>query len=104
MEKILKALADVGYEVKAIGDEGETVLTNGTIRVGIFPQSYPHKLWRGHVLAEHEANFDKWSKHFYRCTIPGDLEIDILISDLEYVDNERNQIAGDKFGTLTRTL
>ena len=93
-----------GYEVKNIGDEGETILTNGSLRVGIFPQSFPHKLWCGHILVEHEANFDKWSKHFYRCNIPGDLEIDILIADLKYIDNDQNRIAGDRFSTLVRTI
>ena len=109
MKKTIEVLIKNGYTIKYDGtvdpdDEGEVILTNGILRIGIFPGSYPHELWNDQILAEHDVNFDKWSKYAYMCDIPTAETMDVLLADLEYISTERNVIAGDKYSTLVRTL
>ena len=105
MSGILDTILSLGFDVTNKGDEGDIVLSNGTLRVAIFPISYPHSYWRGKILAEHEDSFDKWSKHYYMVDIP-ELEddINIVIEDLIYIDNKRHANSSNGYSTLRRTL
>jgi len=104
-KQIIKALLNTGFYDQCNGRDGEVIFTNKDIRVGIFPHSFLNKGWAGHVLAEHEENFDKWSKHFYRCSLPSNKDqMKLLLSDLKYINNNANKKSGNEFGRLIRYL
>ena len=93
-----------GY-TKKYHDKEHTIFTNGSIRVGIFNNNYPHLTWKNHILAEHEENFDKWSKHFYNAPMPNSIaELKLILSDLKHIDDLHNRVIGNKFGTLIRSF
>lgn len=105
VERLVRTMMDSQFEIKHKDDDGAFVLTNGELRVGIFPPDYPHSIWKNHVLAEHEDNFDKWSKHFYKCDIPSDATEElVLMNDLRHIQNEENKKIGTRFGLLTRSF
>ncbi len=105
MKLLVRSFIDNGFFEEYSGSDGEIILSNGSIRVGIFPISFPHTQWRGHILAEHEDNFDKWSSYFYKAPIPSStIELEAILEDLKNIDNYNNKKLGDVFGTLVRSF
>lgn len=105
VDLLVITLGEKGFKDKHVGADGETILSDGKVRVGIFPHDFPHDFWKGHVLAEQESNFDKWSKHFYKCDLPTEKEhLPLIIKDLEYIASSLNTKASNEYGTLVREL
>lgn len=101
---IVKKITATGFKIKDTTDNS-VIMTNGVLRVGVFARDFPHPEWQGKVLADHEANFDKWAKHFYSCEFPGvEQEFDIMVADLRYIQDENNQKSSNCFGHLFRSF
>jgi hypothetical protein len=105
-EEIKKYLIDKN-EFKIIEDKDEPAFYFETkeLRVGVFDFPYPNTGYNGHILAEHKANFDKWSKTFYKANFPSDeVEMGLVMKDLEYISDDANKESGNSFGNLFRSF
>lgn len=104
VDALVRRITATGFTVKDKTDNS-IILTNGILRVGVFSEDFPRPEWKGKVLADHEVNFDKWSKCFYSCTFPGvDGEYDILIADLKHIKDDNNQQSSNCSGHLFRSF
>jgi len=105
VDLLVITLKEFGFNETHRGEEGDIILSDGKVRVGIFPVDFPHPDWCNRILADQEVNFDKWSKHFYRSDYPEDaLSVDLIIADIKYLVTEINIKASNRFGHLFRVL
>ena len=73
------------------------------LRVGVFDHEYPNEMRCGKILAEHNENFDKWSKSFYSATFPNEeYEMYIILADFKHISDGLNVRSGNSFGSLIR--
>ena len=104
LKKLIGNLNRAGFEY--LDDEADfACLSNGKLRIGIFSYDYPNSGYSGSIKAEHENNFDKWSKSYYSSNIPKDYgDVEIIMCDIVYIQSELNEAVGNNFGNLYRSL
>lgn len=105
-EKVIEMFNNAGFTGEYYsGEDGCYIMNIGGLRVGVFSHCWPNDYQKQHVIAEHEDNFDKWSKSFYWCDLPENQDqFDALLRDLEHIDNEEDRRIGNDFGLLKRTF
>jgi hypothetical protein len=102
---LLSELSDKNFSLHPSSTDECIVVTNKVIRIALFSYDYPHNVWAGKLLAEHEVNFDKWSKHFYSVDLPQDaFEMNTILIDIEYISCKHNIVASDQYSKLVRTF
>lgn len=106
-EKVVEMFTNAGFKGKYYDHNapGCYQLEVGGLRVAVFAHDWCNTTQQGHVLADHNENFDKWSKAYYWCELPENQEqFDILLRDLQYIDNDADVKMSNDFGLLRRTF